>query len=155
MVVKASTLKRTNPSYYPVESIMDYAALLERAYNLLPEKAKEPSRFEMPRVRVELHGKTTVISNFKQICSHIRRDPSHVAKYYSKELATSASIEGERLRLKGRFSPNTLQKKLEDYVKTYVLCPTCGKPDTHFVEMYSVTMLKCEACGAISPVPEL
>ncbi len=138
-----------------MESVMDYGALLERAYNLLPQKAKEPTRFEMPRLRVELHGKTTVITNFKQVVSYLRRDPSHLAKFFSKELATSASLEGERLRLKGRFGPATLQKKLEDYVRTYVLCPVCGKPDTHFVEMYGVTMLKCEACGAISPVPEL
>ena len=34
-----------------MKSVMDYEVLLERAYALLPEKAKEPSRFEMPKAR--------------------------------------------------------------------------------------------------------
>ncbi len=135
--------------------MLSYEELLDRAYRLLPEKAKEPTRFEMPKVRVEYHGKTTVITNFRQIASYLRRDVKHMARFFSKELATSASIEGDRLRLKGRIGINAAQKKLEDYVKTFVLCPVCGKPDTHFVEMYGVTVLKCEACGAISPVPEI
>ena len=135
--------------------MMSYDELLERAYKLLPEKVKEPARFEMPKVRVEYHGRTTLITNFKQIASYLRRDPKHLARFFSKELATAASIEGDRLRLKGRIGMTALQKKLEEYVKTFVLCPVCGKPDTHFVEMYGVTMLKCEACGAINPVPEI
>ena len=134
---------------------MDYESLLERAYRQLPEKVKEPARFEIPRVRVEYHGRSTLITNFRQLANYLRRDVKHMAKFFSKELATSASLEGDRLRLKGRIGINALQKKFEDYVKTYVLCPVCGKPDTHFVEMYGVTMLKCEACGAISPIPEL
>jgi translation initiation factor 2 subunit 2 len=134
---------------------MDYETLLDRAYSLLPEKVKEPARFEIPKVRVEYHGRTTVITNFKQLANYLRRDVKHMAKFFSKELATSVSLEGDRLRLKGRIGVAALQKKFEDYVKTYVLCPVCGKPDTHFEEMYGVTVLKCEACGAISPIPEL
>ncbi len=134
---------------------MGYEELLERAYKLLPKKVMEPSRFEMPKVKVEYHGKATLITNFKAIASQLRRDVKHLARFFSKEFATSVSIEGERLRLKGRIGISALQKKLEDYVNTYVLCPMCKKPDTHFTEMYGVTVLKCEACGAINPVPEL
>ncbi len=132
-----------------------YEELLDRAYRLLPEKAVKPTRFEMPKARVELVGKSTVIRNFSDIASVIRRDMKHMMRFFAKEFATSASIEGGMLRLKGRFSPVSVQKKLEEYVKTFVLCPVCGKPDTHFMEMRGVTVLKCEACGAISPVPEV
>ncbi len=134
---------------------LEYDFLLNRLYELLPEQAKSPARFEMPHVIVEIHGKSTLIKNAAQICQQIRRDMNHFFKFMTKELGTTGAIEGSAIRLKGRFGPATVQRKVEQYVKTYVLCPICGKPDTHFIEMRGVRMLKCEACGAVSPIPEL
>ena len=35
------------------------------------------------------------------------------------------------------------------------LCKECGKPDTKFKEMKGIKMLKCDACGAMTPVKQL
>ncbi len=134
---------------------LEYERLLDRLYDRLPEQAKKPARFEIPKAIVEIHGKSTLIKNFSAIAKALRRDPRHLYKFFVKELGTTGSIEGDMLRLKGRFGPATINRKLEEYVKEYVLCPVCGKPDTHFIEMRGVRMLKCEACGAISPIREL
>jgi len=134
---------------------LEYEYLLDRLYALLPEQAKKPARFEMPRAMVEIHGKTTLIRNAAQIAQTFRRDLTHFFKFVTKELGTTGSIEGGAIRLKGRFGPATVQRKVEQYAKEFVLCPVCGKPDTHFIELRGVKMLKCEACGAVSPIPEL
>jgi len=134
---------------------LQYERLLDRLYDLLPEQAKKPVRFEIPKAQVEIHGKTTLIKNFESIAKVFRREKKHLFKYLCKELGTTGSIEGSMARLKGRFGPATINRKIEEYAKEFVLCPICGKPDTHFTELRGVKMLKCEACGAISPVREL
>lgn len=134
---------------------LEYDYLLNRLYELLPEQAKAPVRFEMPRAAVEVHGKSTVIRNAAQICQVFRRDLGHFFRFITRELGTTGAVEGGAVRLKGRFGPATVQRKVEQYAKEFVLCPVCGKPDTHFIELRGVRMLKCEACGAVSPVPEI
>jgi translation initiation factor 2 subunit 2 len=44
---------------------------------------------------------------------------------------------------------------LEKYLKFFVLCSACKKPDTEIVVQNNVKILKCTACGAISPLPKL
>ncbi|MHA1988975.1 MAG: translation initiation factor IF-2 subunit beta, partial [Promethearchaeota archaeon] len=48
-----------------------------------------------------------------------------------------------------------IQKKIESYVKEYVLCKECGKPDTKLIKEGRITFLKCEACGAKSSVKSI
>jgi len=134
---------------------LEYDYLLDRLYDLLPEQAKTPVRFEMPRAVVEIHGKSTIIKNAAQLSQAFRRDAGHFFRFITKELGTTGTAEGGAIRLKGRFGPATVQRKVEHYAREFVLCPVCKKPDTHFIELRGVRMLKCEACGAVSPVPEV
>jgi translation initiation factor 2 subunit 2 len=48
-----------------------------------------------------------------------------------------------------------MEKKLESYVKGYVLCKECKKPDTKLIREDRITFLKCDACGAKSPVKSI
>lgn len=132
---------------------MDYKELLDKAYKELPEKAKEKARFKMPSFESFIQGKETVIKNFGNVANYLRRDPNHLMKFLFKELATVGNFDGSRLVLKGRFKDEELNKRLEFYVKTYVLCSECGKPDTHLVYQDGVLFIRCEACGARAPVP--
>ncbi|MCD6414471.1 MAG: translation initiation factor IF-2 subunit beta [Candidatus Diapherotrites archaeon] len=132
---------------------MDYKKLLDGAYQELPEKAKEKTRFKMPSFESFIQGKETIIKNFANVANDLRRDPNHLMKFLFKELATVGSFNGSRLILKGRFRDIELNKRLDYYTKTYVLCPACGKPDTQLVHQGGVLFIRCEACGARSPVP--
>jgi translation initiation factor 2 subunit 2 len=132
---------------------MNYDKLLSQAYSKLPEKAKEKSRFKMPLFESFIQGKETIVKNFSSVATALRRDPDQIAKYLFKEMATVGSEEGGRLTLKGRFREEELNKRLKEYVDTYVLCEECNKPDTQLVVQDKVLFLRCEACGARSPVP--
>ena len=93
-------------------------------------------------------GKKTIITNFSQIISHIRRKPEHFQKFILKELAAAGQIEGDRLILNKRVPREKINSKIEQYIKEFVLCKECGKPDTELVKEGRLTFIHCMACGA-------
>ncbi|MCD6227139.1 translation initiation factor IF-2 subunit beta [Candidatus Micrarchaeota archaeon] len=130
-----------------------YDKLLERAYAGLPEKAKtHDNRFEIPKLDIIQQSSKTIIRNFIQACEKIRREPQYVAKYLSRELAVPTTISNNTLILFGKFNDKIINSKFERYVKKYVICPECGKPDTKIIEQDKVKILVCEACGARTPI---
>ncbi|HLC45860.1 MAG TPA: translation initiation factor IF-2 subunit beta [archaeon] len=134
---------------------MEYEKMLERAYATLPEKALEKERFELPVASIQMEGNKTIIVNFKEICDTLRREPQHLLKVITKELAVPGNLDGSRLILKTRAPQRVLYEKISNYVKEFVLCKQCKKHDTHLVEKEGITTLVCEVCGARSPVREL
>ncbi len=132
--------------------LYDYDYLLQRVRDALPDAVKHHERFEIPKAEVLHEGKSTIIRNFVSIAKRINRDPMHVYKYLMRELGTAGTIQGERLVLKGRISPSLVQRRIERYVSTYVLCSECGSPDTELRKEGRVELLVCKACGAVRPV---
>ncbi|AEF96388.1 translation initiation factor IF-2 subunit beta [Methanotorris igneus] len=130
----------------------DYEALLKRAREQLPEDVFKDARFEIPEAEVFVEGSRTIIRNFKEIAKLIDRDVNYFAKYIMKELGTAGDLEGTRLVLQGRFSGYLVNSKIQDFLKEYVLCHECGKPDTKIIKEGRIHMLKCMACGAIRPI---
>ena len=92
-------------------------------------------------------GIRTVITNFLQVASCVRRDPAHLMKYLSKELASQAEIRGDRLILSRKLSSKNINEKVDKYVNTYVICSKCKKPDTELDENGSRLFVHCLACG--------
>jgi translation initiation factor 2 subunit 2 len=124
-----------------------YLTLLDRARKQLPKEVFEKSRFEIPKIESFVEGNKTHITNWKDITKMIRRD-EHFIKLMAREFATSISEEGGRLTFQGKFTASSLNKQLSTYVKVYVICPECGKPDTKLVKDDRMLILVCEACGA-------
>ena len=124
---------------------MDYEEMLEEVYKYV-KKGKEESRFEIVKPKISFQGNKTIISNFAQFCNSIRRDQKQVAKFLYKELATSGSLESGKLVLQTR-SP-LIENKIDKYLKNFVYCSECGKPDTIVNREDRYFILKCEACGA-------
>ncbi len=125
-----------------------YDELLERAYSMLPEKVISRDRFEIPRVSVQKEGSRTIVKNFGVIAKTINRSEEHLYKYLVRSLGTAGVVESGRLILQGKFTDREIQKEIDDYVRTYVLCKECGAPDTEFVREERVLFVKCLACGA-------
>ena len=135
--------------------MMNYEEMLEELYKQLPEKVLKKERFEPPTFESFIQGSQTVIRNFVDVAETLRRDPKHLFKYITRELATAGTIENKRLVLQGRFKEDVLNKKLMDYINEYVLCRECRRPDTSIVEIEGVKQIRCEACGARAPVRPL
>ncbi|ALL01027.1 translation initiation factor IF-2 subunit beta [Pyrodictium delaneyi] len=137
--------------------IYDYDYLLQRLYSRLPARTAKASRFELPKLMVERIGTKTMIRNFKQLSSVMRREPRLVMRYLLKELGTSGNYDEENgiLVINAKVSSTTLGNLIQRFVKTYVICPTCGAPDTKLERRGKAWILICEACGAEQPVPPL
>ena len=131
----------------------NYEKLLETAYNKVKTVAgANEERFEIPKIQGHFQGKKTILTNFFQIASHIRRNPEHFQKYILKQLAASGTKEGDRLILNIKVPSSKINQKIEDYVKEFVLCKECKKPDTELIKQDRLTFLHCLACGAKHPV---
>jgi translation initiation factor 2 subunit 2 len=144
----------TPESENPVTS-KEYETMLKKAMEKLPKKSDEEKRFEIPQIVSMTQGNKTIIRNFGEILSVLRREGKHLAKFFFKQLATPGNIEGNTLVLQRKVNRSLLQRKLEDYIKEYVYCKVCGEPDTLLRKEDRITFMRCEACGARSSVREI
>jgi translation initiation factor 2 subunit 2 len=128
--------------------------MLDEVYKSLPEKSLKKERFEIPKMDSFVQGNRTVVRNFEAAMKIVQREPKHALKYITKQTATAASIDNGQLILKGRFSHHEIQRMFDEYVKRFVLCHVCGRPDTRIIEQHGVKVMKCTACGAISAIKE-
>ena len=126
---------------------MDYEQLLDQAYKNV-KASSSGERFKMPEVKVENTGNKTVICNFNQVCSQVRRKPEDLCKFLSKELAAPCKLEGERLILNRKISIKNVVSKVNLYVQKFVLCKECKKPDTEIIKQDGLKFVHCLACGA-------
>ena len=129
---------------------LSYEEMLERGFAKLPRHVTRSERFAIPEPDVRQFGRRTLILNFKEICDELRRDPDHLLKFLSGELATLATFDGVRAVFKGNFNPQTIRGLIRRYTERYVICPVCKRPDTKIVREKRLWFLQCEACGARS-----
>lgn len=131
---------------------MDYEKALKRGRENLPEAVFEKERFEIPKVKGHLQGNKTVISNFKQIASTLRRPVEHLMKYVLRELATPGDLRPAGLVMGTKIAASRMNEKIKQYAHEFVLCPECGKPDTQLTKEGELMYMKCQACGSKKPV---
>ena len=123
--------------------------MLENAYKKVKQVSdKESKRFEVPKIRGSFEGKKTILTNFFQIADYIRRNHEHFKKFILKELATSGYKDGDRLILNMKVPSAKINQKIEEYLKEFVLCKECKKPDTELIKENRLNFVHCLACGA-------
>jgi translation initiation factor 2 subunit beta (aeIF-2b) len=126
-----------------------YLKLLDKAYAVIMPKVER--RRELPRLSIQVQPKKTIIQNFRDIAQRLNRDPTHIARFFLKELALPGSIDGNALVLYAERSPRTLEAVYERYIKFYVECPVCHSVDTYLEREGRIYVLVCTACGARMP----
>jgi len=132
--------------------VRSYDELLTRAREGLVQDAKKSGalRLELPEPDVIWVGNKTIFRNYSEFPKLLRREPGRVLMYLAKELATAASLDGERAIFIGRKDRDSFSQLLQRYMKDGVLCPVCGSPDTHLEKEKRMWFMVCEACGARS-----
>jgi len=133
----------------------NYEDLLKRARSQIPEIATKQERLEVPRLRMSLIGMRTIVHNFKEIADSLNRDPQHIVKFLTGEMATAATVQEGRAIFQGKFNTETLNTLLQRYMENCIMCPVCKRPDTKIVREKRLSFLVCEACGAKSSVKNL
>jgi translation initiation factor 2 subunit 2 len=139
------------------ESVLgyDYEELLKRARSQFPEIGVKSERLEIPRLHYARIGMRTVIYNFKEVADALDRDPQHLLKFLTGEMATAATVQGSRVIFQGKFSEDTFGRLIQRYLESFVVCPVCKRPDTRIVKEKRLSFLVCQACGARSSIKQL
>ncbi|MCK4424425.1 translation initiation factor IF-2 subunit beta [Candidatus Bathyarchaeota archaeon] len=132
-----------------------YDELLKRARSQIPENVSKHERLELPRLRHSVIGMRTIVYNLKEVSEAINRDPQHLLKFLTREMATAATLQESRAIFKGKFSRETFERLIRRYMEVFVICPVCKRPDTKIVKEKRLSFLVCEACGAKSSVRQL
>ena len=120
--------------------------MLTRGRKELPEISKEVSRFEVPKVRGHIQGNKTVISNFEQIAQTLARPIEQFQKYILRELAAPADLKPQGLIIGTKIPASRINEKIVQYVKDFVMCKECNRPDTKLVKEEKILFLKCSVC---------
>ena len=134
--------------------IDNYDELLDKAYEKIPENVRKLSRFEIPKVELRIESRNTFITNFNKIISTLNRDRKHFLGIFLKKAGTMGEIRGQQLFLKGQYKDQVLNRLIENYTRSYVLCSICNKPDTQIQREGKKLFLKCTACGAREEIKE-
>ena len=126
----------------------NYEKMLEEAYGKIKQTDNSSRRFEIPKAEGHFEGRKTIFTNFCQIVSYLRRKPEHFQKFMLRELAASGQREGDRLVLNIKVPSSRINQKIEEYVREFVLCKECKKPDTELIREDRISFVHCLACGA-------
>jgi translation initiation factor 2 subunit 2 len=127
---------------------MEYEKLLDKLYNEVKPIKSSSERFEVPKIQGHVEGNKTIMKNINQICDIIRRDKNHFLKFLSRELASLAVTEEDRVIFNRKLSAQMVNEKIQKYVEEFVICHECKKPDTELIKQGEFMFLHCMACGA-------
>jgi translation initiation factor 2 subunit 2 len=133
----------------------NYDELLKRAYSQMPEVSLKRERLELPRLLITTVGMRTIISNFKEVADVLDRNPQHILKFLTREMATAATFHDSRAIFQGKFRRDSFERLLQRYMDSFVVCPVCKRPDTKIVKEKRLSFLVCNACGARSSIKQL
>lgn len=90
-------------------------------------------------------GGTTIIDNVAQIAGEIYRDVNDLKGCFAKGAASRVTVKDDKLYISGKYNLVYLQNILTKYIRSSVLCITCGNPETPVWKKKR----KCQACGTI------
>jgi translation initiation factor 2 subunit 2 len=134
---------------------MDYNEMLDRAYLLIPKEALNHERFVIPSCESMIQGKKTFVKNISSLIKDMRRDENHFMKFLMKETGLPVTKNGNQIIISGKVGAIQLNKIIENYFSQFILCSVCKKPDTKILTEGSSKIMKCEACGAVTPIKNI
>lgn len=122
--------------------------MLKKAREKLPEPEKGADRFKIPKVKGQIEGNKTIVSNFHDIANTLGRSPQHLLKYVLKQLATPGNFRGKAVIFGSKLAASRVNEAISQYADEFVFCKECDKPDTKMTKEGDVYYMKCQVCGA-------
>lgn len=108
-------------------------------------------RYKMPKLQVKIEGRgngiKTCIGNLEDVAKALGRPVDYLFKYFIYELGVSSkTVENGKTTTFILMGDHTLTLKgiLHKFIDKYVLCKTCGNPETVIGRKLAMT---CRACG--------
>lgn len=113
-------------------------------------------RYKINALNVKCMGKqdnyTTYIMNSEEIATILKIPSEYYGKYIGYSLSCPMKMDKENkcLSFKGDYKKDIITKYFMEFVKTYILCPTCDFPETYLCKNAEKKLSqKCNSCGGI------
>jgi translation initiation factor 5 len=111
-------------------------------------------RYTMERLQTKIEGNgngiKTVLTNMDKIAKSLNRPASYPTKYFGCELGAQTHLDDKNARyiVNGAHEAGKLSELLDDFIKKFVLCPSCNNPETDLAIDRNDDILRiCKACG--------
>ncbi|MEM5881930.1 MAG: hypothetical protein QXS69_00490 [Candidatus Aenigmatarchaeota archaeon] len=124
-----------------------YEEMLDEALKKLPNVSISSDRYSLPEIEVKYEKNKTYILNIKEILYKLKRSAEDFRGDFLRIVGVPGRFEKDVLVLSGIINREILRKKLDEYVKYFVLCDLCQKPETVIIKENNIRYLRCEACG--------
>jgi translation initiation factor 2 beta subunit (eIF-2beta)/eIF-5 len=93
--------------------------------------------------------KITILVNYINFCELLHFDKDILIKIIGKKLSCKAGIHktSNLYYLQGDFNKNTINNIIYEFIREYLLCNSCDKPEVKLKYKKSQIRQKCCACG--------
>jgi translation initiation factor 2 beta subunit (eIF-2beta)/eIF-5 len=116
----------------------------------IPKSNIDPTyRYKRDLIEIQIqntNGGITKLTNIETICGQLGCTVDSLLKYLKKKTNTS-TIEKNGIFLKKTETSDNLEKFIEEYIKTEILCPKCNNPEFNLEINKKTTIKACKACG--------
>ncbi|AYV75986.1 MAG: translation initiation factor 2 subunit beta [Terrestrivirus sp.] len=119
----------------------------------LTENIDPTYRYRMPPIQITKQKTKSVITNIKEVCKALDRDPLILVDYFKKKFSTpmNVDLDENRVELKS-IEQNELQNAIFEFIEYFILCPTCRNPETDLSNKKTTLYIKCRACSHYGPL---
>lgn len=92
------------------------------------------------------NGGVTKLINIETICTQLGCELDSILKFLKKKTNTSM-IQKNGIFLKKTETIDDLEKFIEEYIKSEILCPKCNNPEFNLETTKKSLTKTCKACG--------
>jgi translation initiation factor 5 len=90
----------------------------------------------------------TILDNFVSFCNELLFDNKILIKVIGKSLSCKSGIDKTgKYYLQGNYTPIQVKDVIYTFIKTYLLCVNCDKPEVNLKHKNNKIKQKCRACG--------
>jgi translation initiation factor 2 beta subunit (eIF-2beta)/eIF-5 len=116
----------------------------------IPASAQDPTyRYKRDKIEIQIqntNGGITKLLNIDKISTQLGCEISDILKFLKKKTNTGI-IEKNGPFLRKTESVDNIESILEDFIKTYILCPKCSNPEFTAEKINKNITRTCKACG--------
>jgi translation initiation factor 2 beta subunit (eIF-2beta)/eIF-5 len=107
-------------------------------------------RYLMPKVVVTSSLRSTSVLNVAEICHDIGRTPQCLQQWFAITFGLTRCPS--EIQIRGSRNAASVQNSIYDFIEAFVICPTCGNPETLMAVKGRDLELYCRACGRSNPL---
>jgi len=115
-------------------------------------KSNSDTFFRYKRDEIEIkvlntNGGNTELSNIKTISDQLSDDIELIIKYIKKNINTNITKKNNIHIINKIITKNELEDIIEEYIKLFILCKSCGNPEFSKTNTKKEEIRTCKACG--------